>query len=138
MEFKHMLTLLKSEIEFAARPLPQAFMDLSQKAGENFAKFYRMLSEKLTDKEMDLAAAWDAGLKEIKNTNMTQEDFDAISGLGRTLGSIDATAQIKAIDMVTLALDEILTRLNAANAKDGKMYRRLGLLGGVLITVILL
>ena len=137
-EFKLCLNLLRSEIEFAARPLPLAFSHIAQKAGHAFSDFFTGLSEKLSDKGADLTTAWDDGLKGMKGAGMTQEDIRAIAGLGRALGSIDKAAQIKAIDMVSMTIDDILMRLNAANAKDGKMYKKLGLLGGILITIILL
>ena len=137
MEFKQSLLLLKSEIEFAVYALPEAFVNVSNKAGENLRDFYTNISRRLENKA-DLANVWEEGLKELKNSNLTDEDLEAIRSLGKSLGSIDAEIQIKAIDMTIMALDDILIRLNAQNVKDGKMYRRLGLLGGMLITVILL
>ena len=137
-EFRQSLLMLKSEIEFAAYPLPQAFANISQRTSESFVGFYESLSQKLADKETGLAAAWETGLEKLNNSHLATEDLQAISGLGNALGSIDSAVQIKAIDMTTTAIDDILTRLAAQNARDGKMYKRLGLLGGVLITVVLL
>ena len=137
-EFRQSLLMLKSEIEFAAYPLPQAFANISQKAGDSFITFYEGLSQRLTDKEMGLADTWEKGLTDLRGSHLSREDMEAISGLGHALGSIDAAVQLKAIDMTTSAIDDILSRLSAQNAKDGKMYKRLGLLGGALITVVLL
>ena len=136
-EFKQSLLLLKSEIEFAAYALPQAFANVSQRAGESFTDFYIELSRKIEDK-ISLADAWEMGLKDLKSSHLTQEDLEAVRSLGKSLGSIDAEVQIKAIDMTIIALDDILGRINEQNIKEGKMYRRLGILGGVLITVVLL
>jgi len=137
-EFRQSLIMLKSEIEFAAYPLPQAFANISYKASCCFAGFYEKLSCRLSEKEMGLADAWKQGLAELDNNHMATEDLQIISGLGNALGNIDSAVQIKAIDMTTAAIDEILTRLAAQNTRDGKMYKRLGLLGGALIVVVLL
>jgi stage III sporulation protein AB len=137
-EFRQSLLMLKSEIEFAAYPLPRAFANISQKVGDNFTVFYEELSRRLTEKEMGMADAWEKGLAELSGSHLNGDDFQAISGPGHALGSIDAGVQLKAIDMTTAAIDDILSRLSAQNAKEGKMYKRLGLLGGLLITVVLL
>ena len=137
-EFKQSLLMLKSEIDFAAYPLPQAFANISGRAGEGVSGFYESLSRRLADKEMGLAEAWVKGLAEFSGSQLTADDLQAMENLGNALGSIDSTVQTKAIDMTIAAIDDILTRLTAQNAKDGKMYRRLGLLGGALITVVLL
>ncbi|MDR2183142.1 MAG: stage III sporulation protein AB [Clostridiales bacterium] len=137
-EFRQTLVMLKSEIEFAAYPLPQAFANIAQRAEGDFADFYQELSRKLADKEMGLAEAWEAGLAGLEDNHFSREDIQAMGGLGSALGSIDSAVQIKAIDMAVAAIDDILPHLTVQNAKDGKMYRRLGLLGGALITVVLL
>ena len=144
-EFGQSLMMLKSEIEFAACPLPQAFANISQKTSGSLAKFYEDLSRRLTGKEMGLAQAWKMGLTELRTANgrpygghWHTDDLQAVSGLGSALGSIDDVVQIKAINTSAAAIDDILARLTAQNAKDGKMYKRLGLLGGALITIVLL
>ena len=136
-EFGQSLMMLKSEIEFAAYPLPQAFANISQKTRGSLAIFYEELSCRLTDKEMGLARAWEAGLAEL-GAYLREEDLQAVSGLGAALGSIDVSVQLKAIDTAAAAIEDILARLTAQNAKDGKIYKRLGLLGGALITIVLL
>ena len=136
-EFKQSLLLLKSEIEFAAYALPQAFANVAQRAGGSFANFYTGLSQRVEDK-VSLADAWEIGLKELSGSHLTQEDLESIRGLGKSLGSIDAEVQVRAINMTIIAIDDILARVNEQNTKEGKMYRRLGILGGVLITVVLL
>jgi len=137
-EFRRSLLMLKSEMEFAAYPLPQAFANISRKTSDSFAGFYNLLSNRLENKEMGLSEAWENGLAELTESHLATEDLQAIGGLANSLGSIDAAVQIKAIDMTVAAIDDILTRLSDQNLKDGKMYKRLGLLGGMLITVVLL
>jgi len=130
--------MLKSEIEYAAYPMPQAFSDIANATSENLAAFYDELSHKLIEKEMSLADAWEIGLAKFQNTQLTAEDMRTIGNLGRSLGNIDAIAQIQAIDLTIKSIDEILARLAMKNAKDGKMYKQLGLLGGALIVVVLI
>jgi len=136
-EFKQSLLMLKSEIEFAAYPLPLAFAHIAGRFA-GFADFYETLSERLADKHMGIATAWGKGLTEFDNSYLKPEDLQAIGGLGAALGSIDSAVQLKAIDNMIADIDEILARLAEQNLKDSKMYKQLGLLGGVLIVVVLL
>lgn len=133
LEFKRTLLMLKSEIKYATCPLPQAFKRISARTTAPFCNFYSQIGDKLN--ESSAAEAWETVLQDLR---LAKEDFAITSGLGRALGSIDASAQASAIDMTILQLENAAARLGAENAKTARMYRGLGLAGGLLITVILL
>ena len=138
LELKRTLLMLKSEIEYAIYPLPQAFANISSRAAQPFGDFYSLIVDRLASKEQNIAQAWEQGLDPLAQTQLCKEDLAVIKALGRALGNIDAAAQISAIGMTVLELDSILNKLDAENAKNVKMYRGLGILGGLLITVVLL
>jgi len=138
LEFKHTLLLLKSEIIYAIQPLPQAFESIANKTHGPFAEFYADIAGMLTKKQTPLEEAWKIAADKLCQTSLAKTDIGLMGGLGRSLGKIDADIQLAAIDMLVIELDSIVSRLNADNAKNVKMYRSLGILGGLLITVVLL
>ena len=134
--FKQSLVSLKSQIQYAAYTLPQAFANIAAQEGE-FSEFYNALAGDIDNKETNPAAAWANALKAHSN-QLSQEDIKDLSAIGTSLGSIDANSQLTSIDMSVAAIDQTLEQLAKENAKNSKMYKRLGLLGGLLITVVLL
>jgi len=137
-EFKRTLLLLKSEIEYAVHPLPQAFLSISRRAAWPFGDFYARAGEELAAGSLILDEAWEAGLAALTGSQMTREDLAVIDGLGKALGSIDVDVQLAAIDMAISAVDDMVGRLNVENTKNVRMYRGLGVLSGLLIVVVLL
>ena len=138
LEFKRTLLMLKSEIEFAIYTLPQAFNNISGRTVPPFSTFYAQIGHEVANKEMSLDTAWTAGLKNLSTTQLIREDFEMMDGLGKALGNMDVQIQLRAIDMTVNIIENTVVGLNAENAKKAGMYRGLGILGGLLITVILL
>jgi len=135
---KHTLLMLKSEIEYALYPLPQALEKVAERADKPFAEFYTAVASQLAAKEMPLAKAWTTSIALLEQTPLHNEDLLALESVGRALGSIDVAVQTSAIDLTIVELEHKIKRLDEENAKNVKMYRGLGILGGLLITVVLL
>ena len=137
LEFKRTLLMLKSEIEYAARPLPQAFENIAQAAMPPFDGFYRAVAAGLQSKQA-VDAAWQEGMDGLSGAGFAAADISLISAAGRNIGGIDQAASLAAIDMAAAEVDTNMTRLAAENVKNVKMYRSLGILGGLLIVVVLI
>ncbi|MCL2350260.1 MAG: stage III sporulation protein AB [Defluviitaleaceae bacterium] len=138
LEFKKSLILLKSQIDFAIYTLPQAFSHIGDRTAAPFDKFYEHLAVQLDEGGADAATVWENGLQSLKYSNLTKEDLDGIAILGASLGHMDANVQINSIDMVIAGIDESLSALAADAPKTAKMYRGLGVVSGLLITIVLL
>jgi len=137
-ELQRTLLMLKSEIEYALYPLPQALKKVSERAEKPFAEFYSSVSTQLASKEMSMAEAWATNTALLGQTQLHNEDLVVLDNVGRALGSIDVAVQTSAIDLAIVDLEHKIKRLDEENAKNVKMYRGLGILGGLLITVVLL
>jgi len=137
-ELKRTLLMLKSEIEYALYPLPHALEKVAERAGQPLSDFYLAVAARLAAKEMTMAEAWMASAAIIEHTALTKEDVAVLNGVGRALGCIDVAVQAGTIDLPITELDGKLERLGEENAKNVRMYRGLGILGGLLITVVLL
>ena len=137
-EFKRTLLLLKSEVEYAVLPLPQALENVARRAAEPFDEFYGDVSHGLSVDYVTVCEAWEAAAERLSQTAMSKGDLELFAGVGRSLGNIDAAVQLNAIDMAIAEVDDISARLAVENAKNVKLYRSLGILSGLLITVALL
>ena len=138
MEFKKTLLMLKSQIDYCIYTLPQAFMHISERTSPPFSEFYEDIAKKLDEGQMDAPTAWEEGLDALKASNLTKDDLANIAMLGTSLGNMDAKVQINSIDMLLTGIDENLNALLKENPKNMKMFRGLGVVSGLLITIVLL
>jgi len=138
LEFKKTLILLKSQINFAIYTLPQAFHHISQRAAPPFDQFYTDLANELETGQMEAQAAWTTAVDKLKQSSLSKEDLANLQMLGASLGHMDAVVQINSIDMIITGIDDSLQQLLTQNPKNAKMYRGLGIVSGLLITIVLL
>ena len=129
LELKKSLILLKSQIDFAIYTLPQAFDHIANRVDAPFDSFYRQLA--------GAPDGWCEGVGRLKS-NLNKDDLENLSLIGASLGQSDVLVQTNSIDMVVGLVDDTLGLLAIKNIKDAKMYRSLGVVCGLLITIALL
>jgi stage III sporulation protein AB len=139
-EWKKALLMLKSEISFSSAPLPEAMKNIGQRVQNPVGKIFSSFSQILESREKaDLSLIWDKAMsKWKKDSHLTQEDSNWLGNFGRTLGYLDKSMQLGAIDLTVGYITGQTEVLAVQSAKTKKMYRSLGVLCGLLIAVILL
>lgn len=139
LEFKRALLILSSEIDFMATPISMACANIAHRIeGEmaNLFKDFASLLEKATGETA--SQIWDRALVAIKEkTFLSPEDQNMLKGFGKTLGYLDKQMQQNAINYTISYIDETLGAIQAKGAQTKRMYRSLGVIGGLLITIIL-
>jgi stage III sporulation protein AB len=133
-EFRKALDILRAEIRFACAPLPEAAAGIASKiaapVGGVFETFARLLAEGGAASAYE---AWDEALAARGSaTYLKPEDFDCLDAFGKTLGYLDKGMQLNSIDRAIAYIDATTERLDAAGEKSAKLYRSLGVLGGLL------
>lgn len=139
-EMKKAVIILKSEIEYAMNPLPEALKNISSRINAGIGCFFGLLADKLTGRhEQDFLTLWNCTLREaLKHTHLTEQDFDGIEQLGRTLGYLDKNLQLNSIDLLIDYIDSTTERLYASSVKNKRMYRSMGIITGFIVSIILL
>ncbi|MCL2354207.1 MAG: stage III sporulation protein AB [Defluviitaleaceae bacterium] len=138
LELKKSLIMLKSHLEYAIHSLPQAFYLVSERVNNPFDDFYKNMAEKLGGADANITAIWNEGINELKQGHLSKDDLGGLDMLGSALGQADVASQTNAIDMLLLTIDENLKTLHVESAKNSRMYRGLGVVSGLLITIVLL
>ena len=138
LEFKKALTILRSQIEYARTPLPEAMLAIAVRVRESVGKVFEMCAELLEhERNEKVAHIWAAAVDQYKDALfLTQEDTDQLKDFGAQLGNMDSEAQIMNISMLIDYIDERTALLNQSRDKNKKLYRSLGILGGALIVII--
>ncbi|MCL2528128.1 MAG: stage III sporulation protein AB [Defluviitaleaceae bacterium] len=138
-EFKKALMILSSEIEHMRAPLPIACANIAKRTREPISTLFSDFAALLTDNEGETAyQLWAQALSlQKKRAHLAAEDWDVIEGFGKTLGYLDKQMQQSAITATVEYINEKTTSLQTQSEKNRRMYRSLGVIGGLLLVVVL-
>ena len=132
-EMKSALNIFATK--FTYEPIPNVFLEISNKIGENVGKIFERASSRM--KEENAGEAWKNAFLDVPN-NLSKEDTRILSNLGRMLGQTDIEGQISEIEVVVQFLNTQLENAKQEKIKNEKMYRTLGIVGGLTIAIILI
>ena len=134
---KSALYMLKSEIDFSFAAIPEAFLNVSERTSGAIGKFFADCGRRLKEGEHILKEIWEDGICGIKDSYLTSEDLAEFKRLGVVLGSQDKTPQLEIISIVISYIDEKTAELNKAAEKNKRLYRNLGIIGGLLAAIVM-
>ncbi|MCL2351119.1 MAG: stage III sporulation protein AB [Firmicutes bacterium] len=137
-DWKSALSFLRGEIAFAAPPLPEALKSAGARVSGRVGEVLAAVAESLERKAGGFFEIWFTAAGAAKNKFFLKtEDWELLTAFWKNLGSLDRSAQIDAISLTMAQIDERVLLLSDAAQKSRKMYRSLGILGGVLFAVLL-
>ena len=138
-ELKKALLILASEIEYMRSPLNIACANIAKRTTLATSKLFESFANYLDTNNGETAyQAWCQAIASIKNTTLlTQEDLQVVDSFGKTLGYLDKHMQQNAISHAINYMDEKTTALQLQSHKNKRMYRSLGVICGMLITIVL-
>ncbi|MCL2203078.1 MAG: stage III sporulation protein AB [Defluviitaleaceae bacterium] len=139
LEFKKALLILSSEIEYMRTPLPAAAVNIGKRVQRWVEPMFTRFGELLAQGEGETAyRLWMQAIGEVKEqTRLSEEDWAVVEGFGKTLGYLDKEMQRNAIEYTLSYIDEKAVALQTQADKNKKMYRSLGVVGGLLLVVVL-
>lgn len=137
---RQILFMLKGEISYSAATLPEAFSHIAGKTPRPFREFLQQVSRRLGALEGEnLEQVWQQEVRRIrKETSLSPEEIGEWEGLGGRLGYLDRTMQLQLIDLFLMQWEEKISHLEKECGKTCKLYQYLGVLAGMLLTVVLL
>ncbi len=134
-DMKSALNMFSTKIKFTYEPIPNLFLEISNKIGGNIGKIFERASIRM--KEESAGEAWNKSFDDVA-TNLLDEDITTLKNLGRLLGQTDLEGQISEIEVVNQFLDTQLENARQEKLKNEKMYRTLGIISGMTIAIILI
>lgn len=88
--------------------------------------------------EKNLPKEWEKAVLQNKNlTRLEKNDITLLLRMGQILGSSDVTTQISQFETVNLMLIKYINDAEKIYRDNGKLYRSLGVLGGVFVAILL-
>ncbi len=86
---------------------------------------------------MVFPSAWEESLQTENLNALTMEDRQILADLGNVLGSTGLQGQIDQLNLLQSRLKSQWEMASQRYAINGKLYRSLGLLGGLLMVILL-
>jgi len=119
------------------RPTMGSLMDYFCSGGQFERLEYPRRCRILMKDGLPFPESWRQAVMENK-TGIGDDEADILAGLGDTLGCTDLDTQLSAINCARDLLGVKLENAREAEKKFGKLYRTMGVLGGLALFIILL
>lgn len=139
-ELERALMLLAGDIRYAKTALPEAVEKLARHHDGSFTEFFRTVAAQMQEYSgISLTEIWKQQTDEsFKSSALNAADKQLIAGLGEMLGVLDAQMQQNTLELV---ISQLKAEIAAASVKEREkvyLFRALGVLAGIFITVMLL
>lgn len=136
--FVRILGQLETEISYGFTPLPDALGRIGKQSAEPFASLFAEIAGRLAKEEAAVLDIWKHTMvRRWGQTAMRGSEKEVIVQLGFTLGTTDREDQVKHLRLAAKQLETIEAEAEEEKRKYEKMWRSLGLLGGLLIALIM-
>jgi stage III sporulation protein AB len=134
------IEMLRSEIVYGHIPLAQASKTIARRSSGPVADIFSDFSDLLASKQGYTASlAFEKAIdKNAARLCVNNEEMDVFKTLGKMIGISDTANQEKSLNLLSKQLDVLIDRSMTEKDKNVKMYRNLGLLGGLGLAILLL
>ena len=133
LEFKTALNLLENEIMFAKNPIDKAFCNIADISA--LGDVFRNMSDSM--RENGIKTAWKQSIELFADKlYLKKEDVAVIEILANELGMSDAESQIKNVEYVRKLIHKQYEYAEYEYNNSAKMYRSLGVLGGLFAAIL--
>ncbi len=131
--------LLKGEINYRLTPLVEACMIVSNMTTDGVCElFYNFTTHLERHEEVDTKKMWDMAIDETRpHFTLKEEDFELISSFGSTAGYLDKELQKRNIELLIEKLTRHKDIVHQNHLRTGRMYKGLGVLIGLCLSIIL-
>lgn len=137
-EIQSSLQMLETEISYVLTPLPKAMETIARSIDGLTGNFFAVVRHQIINNPGSIREAWSKGMEYLREHGALSEcDENILRNFGSTLGISDRQDQIKHLKLVMAQLANAETSAWEEKAKNERMFKALGLLGGLAIVILL-
>lgn len=137
---QQLMLLLRSEIRYMHRPLPEAFLCMGRDAPEPFGDFFRRTAAALQKRDGQTAGRiWRENLRTLLPClHLERQEVRELRELGSMLGYLDVEMQLNVLDYYLERLKNSTEQAWETAKSRKKVYRYLGILGGAALVLFII
>ena len=128
-----MIEWFSTEIRYQGRDLKESVSLASERKAFSQLTFLRTCAKKLDN--TPFPKGWEESIAEWKNS-LDEEDIIRLKSLSGVLGACDAYGQLAALERIQAEFEDSLKTATTLSATKGRMFRSLGVLGGLAALII--
>ncbi len=134
------LHMLSSEIRYTATPVPLAFAKIGSRVDKPVSLFFLKCAQLLEENpEEEFSQMWRRTIEEhFSETAMESIDLELLLSISSFLGISDQQHQEKQINLILHQLDQVEKEAFEAMHKNQRMWRYLGVIGGLMLVLMLI
>lgn len=134
-ELKNNFQIIENKIKYTYEPLEEIFLEIAEISSFGIRELFKKTAENI--KEKGAERAWK---EEIKKTELSlkKTDKNILKEFGNLLGKTNKEGQVNQIKFVNTLLDRQIEKAKEEKAKNETVYKKLGLILGVGIVIILI
>ena len=139
-ELLKLLELLEGEIGYANAVLAEGFCHAAKRMKKPYAAFLENMAGHMDELRGDtLGSIFERHVREdLRHTSLLPQDKEGLVCFGEQLGNLDVKMQLAAIALYKEQLTQSCAQAQEAWRSDSKLYRCLGLMGGLFLAVLFL
>ena len=134
-QIKKALNIFEAKIVYMNEQIPDIFLDTSKKIQGDVGKMFYA-----ANKQMQIEFAGEAWEKAIDNSGLMllEDDKEALKSLSKMLGNTDVDGQISQLKLVNIFIDQQIKDAIDKRNKNEKMYKKLGVIVGLAVVIVLI
>jgi len=137
-ELQSLLQMLENEISYLSNLLLEAFNRIYEGTNSDTAILFREAAKNLGTNGITADEAWEKSIEEnYAKLSLNKEDKTILVTFGKMLGNSDLEGQLNNIKLMSSQLKLQELKAEGMRLKNEKMYRSLGVLSGLAITIVL-
>ena len=138
--FYNSLIMLKGEINYNNSGIKWAIENISQNDEGIIGKFYKKVLEIFDEGSTSIKDAWNMSVEEVleKENILKREDISIIAEIGQNIGVTDRETQINNINYTMEKAKTLISGLKEIKEEKCKIYKMLGVVAGMFITIIII
>lgn len=138
-QLKKAITIFNAEITYSATPLFEVFNEISNRTNGVVAMAFEAAAEGLLNRKGKTAEEiWSKSVIDVQtNAYFNEEDMEYLFSFGRTLGFADKEMQVRNAVLLLDYIENAQSALREKRKVDERLYKTLGLLGGIMVCIVL-
>lgn len=136
-DLKNALNMFEVKINFSFETIPEIFKEISDKFGGIVAKIFSGTVKYINEENLLAGEAWEKSV-ELNGYSLKKEDINSIKSLGKMLGRTDIDGQVSQIELVNSFLEKQINDAVDSKNKNEKMYKKLGVIVGLVLVIVLI
>lgn len=137
-QLRRVMILIRGEVMYHKASVNEAMRSVGEKIEQPFAGILYTVAEEVEKKDGRMFGdIWKSAMQGLKSVALSQKDLRRLEKFGEDFGYMQKEMQISAFDLYIEELEQTICEAEKKKEENSRLYRTLGIMGGILIVIII-